>query len=129
MKDKLILKDQTTIEIEAGATLSAITVISSTKEEMIEKWDSFTKENLSAVEVKNSEDVTIANYTDLILASETSIVLEDGRISTEFHLREKTDVEKLQEEVALLKEGQEVQDGAIADLGTVVSEIATGGEV
>lgn len=129
MKDKLILKDQTTLEIEAGATLSAITVLSSTKEEMIEKWDSFTKENLSSVEVKNSEDVTIATYTDLILVSETSIVLEDGTISTEFHLREKTDVEKLQEEVALLKEGQEVQDGAISDLGTVVSEIATGGEV
>ena len=128
MKDKLILKDQTTIEIEAGATLSAITVLSSTKEEMIEKWDSLTKENLSAVEVKNSEDVTIANYTDLILVSETSVVLEDGSISTEFHLREKTDIEKLQEEVALLKEGQEVQDGAISDLGTVVSEIATGGE-
>lgn len=128
MKDKLILKDHTTIEIEAGASLSAITVLSSTKEEMIEKWDALTKENLSTVEVKNGEDVTIANYTDLILASETSIVLEDGTISTEFHLREKTDVEKLQEEVALLKEGQEVQDGAISDLGTVVSEIVTGGE-
>ena len=129
MKDKLILKDQTTLEIEAGATLSAITVLSSTKEEMIEKWDSFTKENLSSVEVKNSEDVTIATYTDLILVSETSVVMENGSISTEFHLREKTDIEKLQEEVALLKEGQEVQDGAISDLGTVVSEIATGGEV
>ena len=129
MKHKLILKDQTTLEIEAGATLSAITVLSSTKEEMIEKWDSFTKENLSSVEVKNSEDVTIATYTDLILVSETSVVMENGSISTEFHLREKTDIEKLQEEVALLKEGQEVQDGAISDLGTVVSEIATGGEV
>ncbi len=129
MKDKLILKDQTTLEIEAGATLSAITMLSSTKEEMIEKWDALTKENLSAVEVKNSEDVTIATYTDLILVSETSVILEDGTISTSFNLREKTDIEKLQEEVALLKEGQEVQDGAISDLGTVVSEIATGGEV
>ena len=129
MKDKLILKDQTTLEIEAGATLSTITVLSSTKEEMIEKWDKLTKENLSSVEVKNSENVTIATYTDLILVSETSIVLEDGTISTEFHLRKKTDVEKLQEEVELLKEGQEVQNGAISDLGTVVSEIATGGEV
>lgn len=129
MKDKLILKDQTTLEIEAGATLSAITVLSSTKEEMIKKWDAFTKENLSSVEVKNSEDVTIATYTDLILVSETSVVMENGSISTSFNLREKTDIEKLQEEVALLKEGQEVQDGAISDLGTVVSEIATGGEV
>lgn len=124
MKDKLILKDQTTIEIEAGATLSAITVLSSTKEEMIEKWDALTKENLSAVEVKNSDDVTIATYTDLILASETSVVLEDGTISTSFNLREKTDIEKLQEEVNKLKEGQEIQDGAIEELGNVVSDIS-----
>lgn len=108
MKDKLILKDQTTIEIEAGATLSAITVLSSTKEEMIEKWDTFTKENLSSVEVKNSEDVTIANYTDLILVSETSVILEDGTISTEFHLRGRTqteiDIEELKNDMNALNE-------------------------
>lgn len=120
MKDKLILKDQTTLEIEAGATLSAITVLSSTKEEMIEKWDSFTKENLSRVEVKNSEDVTIANYTDLILASETSIVLEDGSISTEFHLREKTDIEKLQDEVDGLGERSDMIEASVLELSEVV---------
>lgn len=120
MKDKLILKDQTIIEIEAGATLSAITVLSSTKEEMIEKWDALTKENLSAVEVKNSEDVTIANYTDLILASETSIVLEDGRISTEFHLREKTDIEKLQDEVDGLGERSDMIEASVLELSEVV---------
>lgn len=124
MKDKLILKDQTTLEIEAGATLSAITVQSSTKEEMIEKWDALTKENLSSVEIKNSENVTIATYTDLILESETSVILEDGTISTSFNLREKTDIEKLQEEVNKLKEGQEIQDGAIEELGNVVSDIS-----
>lgn len=120
MKDKLILKDQTTLEIEAGATLSAITVLSSTKEEMIEKWDSLTKENLSAVEVKNSEDVTIATYTDLVLVSETSIVLEDGRISTEFHLREKTDIEKLQDEVDGLGERSDMIEASVLELSEVV---------
>lgn len=120
MKDKLILKDNTTIEIEAGATLSAITVISSTKEEMIEKWDALTKENLSAVEVKNSEDVTIATYTDLVLASETSIVLEDGTISTEFHLREKTDIEKLQDEVDGLGERSDMIEASVLELSEVV---------
>lgn len=120
MKDKLILKDQTTIEIEAGATLSAITVLSSTKEEMIEKWDTLTKENLSAVEVKNSEDVTIANYKDLILSSETSTILQDGRISTEFHLREKTDIEKLQEEVDGLGERSDMIEASVLELSEVV---------
>lgn len=120
MKDKLILKDQTTLEIEAGATLSAITVLSSTKEEMVEKWDALTKENLSSVEVKNSENVTIANYTDLILVSETSIVLEDGTISTEFHLREKTAVEKLQEEVDVLEEKSDILESSVLELSEVV---------
>ena len=120
MKDKLILKDQTTLEIEAGATLSAITVISSTKEEMIKKWDSFTKENLSSVEVKNSEDVTIANYTDLILVSETSVVMEDGSISTEFHLREKTDIEKLQDEIDGLGERSDMIEASVLELSEVV---------
>lgn len=129
MKDKLILKDQSTIEIEAGASLSAITVLSSTKEEMVEKWGKLTSDNLSAVEVKNGEDATIATYTDLILVSETSSILEDGTISTSFNLRKKTDVEMLREEVALLREEQEVQDGAISDLGTAVSKISEGGRV
>ena len=120
MKDKLILKDQTTIEIEAGATLSAITVLSSTKEEMIEKWDKLTKENLSSVQVKNSDDVTIATYTDLILVSETSVILEDGSISTEFHLREKTDVEKLQEEVDGLGERSDMIEASVLELSEVV---------
>lgn len=120
MKDKLILKDQTTIEIEAGATLSAITVLSSTKEEMIEKWDALTKENLSSVEVKNSDDVTIATYTDLILVSETSVVMEDGTISTEFHLREKTDIEKLQEEVDGLGEKSDMIEASVLELSEVI---------
>lgn len=120
MKDKLILKDNTTLEIEAGATLSAITVLSSTKEEMIEKWDSFTEENLSSVEVKNSEDVTIATYTDLILVSETTVILEDGTISTSFNLREKTDVEKLQEEVNALEEKSDILESSVLELSEVV---------
>lgn len=108
MKDKLVLKDNTIIEIEIGASLSAITVLSSTKEEMIEKWDKLTKENLSVVEVKNGDDVVIANYTNLILVSETSIVLEDGTISTSFHLRERTqteiDIEELKNDMNALNE-------------------------
>ena len=125
MKDKLILKDNTTLEIEAGASLSVITVLSSTKEEMIEKWDKLTKENLSSVEIKNSDDVLIARYENLILVNETSVILEDRTISTSFNLRTKTDIEKLQEEVEKLKEGQHIQDGAIEELGNVVSDIAT----
>lgn len=120
MKDKLILKDQTTLEIEAGATLSAITVLSSTKEEMIEKWDALTKENLSSVEIKNSDDVLIARYENLILVNETSTILEDGTISTSFNLREKTDIEKLQEEVDGLGERSDMIEASVLELSEVV---------
>ena len=122
MKDKLILKDQTTLEIEAGATLSSITVLSSTKEEMIEKWDALTKENLSSVEVKNSDDVLIARYENLILVNETSVILEDDTISTSFNLREKTDVEKLQEEVDVLGEKSDMLEASILEMSEVVYE-------
>lgn len=122
MKDKLILKDKTTLEIEAGATLSAITVLSSTKEEMIEKWDKLTKENLSSAEIKNSDDVLIARYENLILVNETSVILEDDTISTSFNLREQTDVEKLQEEVASLGEKSDMLEASILELSEVVYE-------
>lgn len=122
MKDKLILKDQTTLEIEAGATLSVITVLSTTKEEMIEKWDALTKENISSVEIKNSDDVLIARYENLILVNETSTILEDGTISTSFNLREKTDVEKLQEEVTSLGEKSDMLEASILELSEVVYE-------
>lgn len=120
MKDKLILKDQTTLEIEAGVSLSAITVLSSTKEEMIEKWDKLTKENLSSVEIKNSDDVLIARYENLILVNETSVILEDDTISTSFNLREKTDIEKLQEEVDGLGERSDMIEASVLELSEVV---------
>lgn len=108
MKDTLILKDQTVLELETGASLTNITILSANKAEMVEKWDKMTKDNLSAVEVKNSEEVTIATYTHLILISETSVILEDGTISTSFHLREMTqteiDIEELRNDMNALNE-------------------------
>lgn len=127
MKDTLILKDQTVLELEAGASLTNITILSANKAEMVEKWDKMTKDNLSAVQVKNADGAVIGNYMDLILVSETSTILADGTISTALHLREKTDMERLGEKVEALMAGQAVQDGAISDLGTAVSDISAGG--
>ncbi|MDD7026326.1 MAG: hypothetical protein PUI46_04450 [Lachnospiraceae bacterium] len=127
MKDTLILKDQTVLELETGASLTNITILSANKAEMVEKWDKMTKDNLSAVQVKNADGAVIGNYMDLILVSETSTILADGTISTALHLREKTDMERLEEKVEALMAGQAVQDGAISDLGTAVSDISAGG--
>lgn len=121
MKDKLILNDQTEIEIESASSLSDIRVISETKYDMISTWDAMTEENLKSVQIQNEDGLVLANYADLVLESETSISQKDGTILTSFHLREKTDVEK---RLDALEEGQEVQDGAIMDLGDAVGALS-----
>jgi hypothetical protein len=108
MKDKLILKNQTVLEIEAGSSINNIMVLSSTKEEMLEKLNKLTKENISYVEIKNSEDVLIATYENLIFVNETSEVLEDETIKTSFNFRIKTqmeiDIDELKEDMNALNE-------------------------
>lgn len=121
MNDKLILSNQSEIEIESASSLSDIKVISDTKYDMISTWDAMTEENLKFVQIQNADGLTLANYSDLVLESETSTIQSDGKIFTSFHLREKTDVEK---RLDALEDGQEVQDGAIMDLGEAVSELS-----
>ena len=53
MKDTLILKDSSVIELESGASLSALTVFSDTKENFVKTWDKLTEDNLSEVTFKN----------------------------------------------------------------------------
>lgn len=121
MKDTLILKDGTVIELEAGASLEALQVTASGREAMAAVWSKFTPENLAEVQVKNGSGLTVGNYTDLVLETETSVVALDGSVATIYCLREKTVEEK---RLDTLEEGQEVQNGAIADLGEVASVLA-----
>lgn len=127
MKDKLILSNQSQIEIESASSISDIKVVSETKYDMISAWDMLTPENLKFVQIQNGDGVTVGNYENLVFESETSTVQPDGKILTSFRLREKTEVELLREEINSLKEGQEVQDGAISDLGAAVSGLAEEG--
>ena len=84
-------------------------------------WDMLTEENLKKIWFKGRDGENLGTYENVVLENETSIVFRDKRILTSFHLREKTEVELLREEVEQLKAGQEVQDGAISDLGAAVS--------
>lgn len=124
MKDTLILQDGSIVELEAGASLYALPVISENKSAMVATWDKLTESNLSAIQVKNGDGLVVGNYTSLVLASETSIIRPDGTILTTYSLREKTDLELLTERMAAVEEGQQVQDGAISDLGEVASVLA-----
>lgn len=127
MKDKMILKDNTTIELEAGAYLTNIQVVAADRAGMVEIWKKMTDDNLSNVQIQTGDGLTIGTYTDLVLVSETSTVSPDGTVLTSYHLREKTDEEK---RLDALEEGQTVQDGAISDLGSATSALADqiGGE-
>ena len=126
-KDKMILKDNTTIELEAGASLTNIQAVAADRAGMVEIWKKMTDDNLSNVQIQTGDGLTIGTYTDLVLVSETSTVSPDGTVLTSYHLREKTDEEK---RLDALEEGQEVLDGAVNDLGSATSALAEqiGGE-
>lgn len=123
MKDKLILKDGSIIELETGASLAALTVICADKAAMVATWDKLMPDNLAAVSVQNGDGLTVGNYTDLVQTEPhmAATVLANGTIVAVFGLREKTSEEK---RLDALEEGQQVQDGAISDLGAVTSTLA-----
>ena len=127
MKDKMILKDGSEIELEAGASINALQVRTANPPAMAEIWSKLTEENLKEVQIQTGEGLIVGNYMDLLLVSETSVILENGVVLTTYHLREKTAVEKRLE---VLEARQEVQDGAISDLASATSALAEqmGGE-
>lgn len=116
MKDTLILKDGTIIELEAGASLGALQVVSANREAMVATWAKFTEDNLAEVQIKASDGTVVGTHTDLVLVSEMSIVRPDSTILTSYCLREKTAEQK---RLDALEEGQEVQDGAITELAAM----------
>ena len=128
-KDKLILKNGAEIELEAGAILGALQVVSADRAAMLATWELLIPDNLSQVQIKNGAGLTVGTYTDLVLVSETSVVASDGTILTTYSLRPKTDVERLTERVEVVEDGQQVQDGAINDVATLAGALAeqTGG--
>ena len=123
-KDKLILKNGHEIELEAGASLGALQVLSADRAAMLATWELLTPDNLAAVQIKNGAGLTAGTYTDLVLVSETSVVASDGTVLTTYSLRHKTDVERIEEKVAAGEAGQQVQDGAINDVATLAGTLA-----
>lgn len=124
MKDTLILKNGTIIELEAGANLGTLQVVATDRAAMVATWEVLTPDNLATVQIKNGDGTVVGNYTDLVLVSETSVIAADGAVLTTYSLREKTSEEK---RLDALEEGRAVQDGAINDLGEAVGTIAEGG--
>ena len=112
MKDKLILTDGTTIDLETGASLTELTTVFTDWTAAASVMPKLTEENLSKVEVQNGEGLNRGNYTDLVMQPGSWEVKEDG-VHVTISLREKTEIEKRLDKV---ESGQEVQDGAIEEL-------------
>lgn len=121
MKDTMILKNGTIIELKAGASLGALQVTAADRAAMVATWEILTPDNLTNVQIKNGDGTVVGNYTDLVLVSETSVIAADGAVLTTYSLREKTAEEK---RLDALEAGQAVQDGAIEDIAAVTSTLA-----
>ena len=124
MKEKVILSDNTEIELEAGSYKGEWKVSSADRAEVVAVWEKLTEENLKSVQIKTEEGSVIGNYADMLLVSESSTVAEDGSVKTVYALREKTMEEKLLERVKALEMEKEVLNGAVSDLGAVTSVLA-----
>lgn len=124
--DKIIFADKTELEIKEGASLEAVTVQVDAFADLQGVADSLMKAgNLKTVQFKHGDEVN-GEYTDLTRDGMlfTGVDLVDGKVEATFSLREKTELEK---RLDAIEEGQSIQDGAIADLGEVVSTMAEGG--
>lgn len=121
--DKLKFTDGTVIDIEDGASLEEVTHIASNEANAIFVCGKVTAENVASLQFLHGEAVT-GDYQNVIIAAPTT--REDGEGETvvvRMHFREKTDVEL---RLDALEEGQTVQDGAIEDIGAVLSDMAEG---
>ena len=124
--NKIVFTDNQEFDIKEGASLGAITAVVADFTALGTLADALTKPgNLNSIQFKTGDAVT-GQYTDMKLESPLfkAVDIQDGKVLATFGIREKTETEK---RLDALESGQEIQDGAIGDLGEVVSTIAEGG--
>lgn len=126
-KNIMVLKDSTEIPMEDGSDKYSIHIIVENLAALGTLWDKLKMENLAEVQVKNAEGAEIGNYKDMALCSPAFRSIdktEDGRIQATFEIRQKTELELLKEQIAAMSETLSVHDGAIGDMGAVISAVA-----
>ena len=120
--DYIKLTDGTQFTIEDGASLERIIHISDTEADAVAVCAKFTPENLAHVEFYNEgAEQPYGIYDDLALNAPPTRHDENGAVVVTISLREKSDLEK---RVDALEESQATQDGAIEDIGMVLSDMA-----
>lgn len=121
--------DGTRIEIEEGATLDHIVYSAKNEADALYVCEKCTAENVSEITFSQPDEegasIVTGEYTGLVLnGAPTRQTNEDGlTVTVVISLHEPTELEL---RVAALEESQQVQDGAIEDIGLVLSDIAEG---
>lgn len=124
--EKIIFNDGTEMEIMEGAALTGVRIVANSFAELQSVADAISDANLRTVKFKSGENIT-GVYENMKLESPLfHVSVRDGKVIATISLRQKTEMEL---EIEDIKAGQEVQDGAIADVADVVSVIAEGGQV
>lgn len=122
-KDKLVLANGITYNLEDAASLENLRALFVDASAAAAAFDAMTDANLAEVTIKNGAGLTIGRYSGLKLSFMSLHRASDGVVAN-LALEEKSDTEK---RLDALEEGQEVQDGAIEDLGAATSALAEGG--
>lgn len=121
--DKLKFLDGTIIDIEEGASLGEVTHIANNEANAMYVCGKVTAENVATLQFLHGEAVT-GDYQNVVIAAPTTRENGEGEsVIVRMHFREKTELEL---RVDALEESQEIQDGAIEDIGTVLSDLAEG---
>lgn len=121
--DKIILKNKTEIEVKQMPSISSITVAVADVNALQQLENTLTEDNISSVQTTNASGLVVGNYSDMVLMENWTIKWMEEGIEATFGLRDKTEIEILEEKIS---KSQAVQDGAIADLGEAMSSLVEG---
>ena len=123
--DYMKLADKTQITIEDGASLDHIVHITESEADAQAACMAVMESgNLDHVEFFNEGvEQPYGIYDDLALNAQPTRHDDNGAVVVTISLREKTDIEK---RLDSLEESQQIQDGAIEDIGMVLSDMAEG---
>ena len=130
-RDVMVLKDSTEITIVNDDGIHNMQIVVDNLTELGTLWDKLTPDNLSTVVIKDSDGSEVGNHNNMVLCSpafQSVDKTEDGKIQATFGIRNKTELEQLKEQVAAMSETLSVHDGAIGDMGAVISAVAEGRE-
>lgn len=108
-KNVMVLKDGTKITLESASSLGDIRVLYADKAALVDGWDRLTKDNLAELQIKSNDGVVLGRYEGLVLGDPVIAIHErkDGLLAV-YNLREKTELEKLDERVGSVEETTDV---------------------